>query len=986
MKNKIFCFLAALLLAVSAANPPAYAAQPVPLSTVREDFYQQLADLVSKQDYSKFFDEMELRVGSNILTVDGEKQILTAAPEITNDRTMLPIRAVAEAAGAEVDWEPATSTVLIESASGDTISCSIGSNTITVNDQSSQMDVTPYIKRDKTYMPIRAVAEALELEVDWDGATQSIRLTAPYQSARLIVLADQLDTRGLGAEAVISDGTGMWVLQFASPTQAREAAETLDARGVVAEPDRYIPPIEDDAVSGVAASGSHYSWGASDCGFDGFVSRYSGQFTGKGVVAVVDTGVDSSHSFLRGRMLGGYDFIDGDSTPNDGHSHGTHVAGTIVDCVGSAPVSILPVRVLDNQGRGTDLTVAAGIKYAADHGADVINLSLSGGCTKTQDSAVSYAIGKGCLVVVAAGNDNHNTIYNCPAHITSGGAVIVSAGDSSHTKASFSNYGSSVDLMAPGVGIKATVPGGGFGSKSGTSMAAPHAAAAAMLIDLAWGKTLTPAALEKELYSATTYGKWTNSTMGGGFLDLSKANAPSKGVTPGISLSHSSLSMKAGESQTLTASVTPSGTAVSWSSSNTGVATVSGGKVTAVGQGTATITAQITYNGTVYQAKCAVTVAAAEVKPGISLNRSSLSLKSGESQTLTASVTPSGTPVSWSSSNPTVAAVSGGKVTAAIHGTATITAQISYNGTVYQAKCTVTVTAEPNSGISLDRDRLSLKSGESQTLTANVTPSGTPVNWSSSNPSVATVSGGKVTAVSQGTATITAMMVYDGVANYAYCTVTVSGGGESGEWTTTRLPEKAGYKVETKVQFRFKNKELTQSGQSSLPGWTLYDTRTDYAWGSWSEWKNGSAPSAGNNVQVETRQTQGTTTRYYDLYYYKYWNTNYNTYYYTHSASYALARGGTKYTVTALASQCTPSQSYDGQQAYWYNGFNLWWIENVRDVTAPVQQYRTRTKTETKTYYYYKWSDWSPWKDISIIAEDSVQVETRLLYRYVPVN
>ena len=758
MKNKIFCFLTALLLAVSAANLPVYAAWSAASPTVQEDFYRQLAGLVSKQDYSKFFDEMELRVGSDILTVDGETQVLTAAPEITNGRTMLPIRAVAEAAGAEVDWDAATSTVMIESASGDEISCSIGSQDITINDQTSQMDVTPYIKRDKTYMPIRAVAEALELDVDWEAATKTIRLTAPYQTARLIVLADQLDVLDLNAEAVISDGDEMWVLQFATPTQARNAAEVLEARGITVEPDLYIPPIADVVSSEQAAVGTHYSWGAGDCGFDGYVSKYAGKFTSNGVVAVVDTGVDSSHSFLWGRVLsGGYDFIDGDSTPNDGHSHGTHVAGTIIDCVGSAPVNILPVRVLNNQGSGTSATVAAGIKYAADHGADVINLSLGGGCSSVKDSAVSYAIGKGCLVVIAAGNDNTNTANTCPAHITSGGAVIVSAGDSGHNKASFSNYGSSVDLMAPGVSIKATIPGGGFGTMSGTSMAAPHAAAAAVLIDLAWGETLTPAALEKELYSATTYGKWTNSTVGCGFLDMSKASAPSKNITPMISLDRSSLSLKAGESQTLTASVTPSGTAVSWSSSNTKVATVSNGKVTAVSQGTATITAQIVYNGMVCQAKCTVTVAA-EVKPEINLSHSSLSLLVGESQTLTVSVKPSGTAVSWSSSNTNVATIDrNGRITAVSSGSATITAEMFYGGRNYTATCRVTVT-KASLGISVEAYNTTMNVGDTQTLRVITTePNFESLVATSSNTSVATVdrNSGVVTAVGAGTTTIT---------------------------------------------------------------------------------------------------------------------------------------------------------------------------------------------------------------------------------------
>lgn len=524
MKNKIICCLTAFLIAIASANLPVNAAQPA----VQEDFYQQLAGLIDKQDYSKFFNEMELRVGSDILTVDGKTQVLTAAPEITDNRTMLPIRAVAEAAGAEVDWESATSTILIESANGDMINCSVGSDIITVNDQISRMDVTPYIKRDKTYMPMRAVAEALELDVDWEAATQTIRLTAPYQTARLIVLADQLDIRGLDLEMAISDGAGMWVLQFTSPAQAREAAETMGTQGIVVEPDRYIPPIKDDAITELAATGIHYSWGVEDCGFDSFVGKYAGLFTEKGIVAVVDSGVDFGHPFLRGRVLSsGYDFIDGDATPNDGLGHGTHVTGIIIDCVDSTPVDILPIRIFDDHGGGAyDSTVAAGVKYAANHGADVINLSLGGGCSKIQDSAISYAIGKGCLVVASAGNDNTNTADYCPAHITEGGMIVVSAGDSIHNRANFTNYGNSVDMMCPGVAIKAAIPGGSFGNKDGTSMAAPHAAAAAILLDLAWGKTLTPAVLEGKVHSATTYGYWNNQYEGFGFLNMRNADLP----------------------------------------------------------------------------------------------------------------------------------------------------------------------------------------------------------------------------------------------------------------------------------------------------------------------------------------------------------------------------------------------------------------------------------------------------------------------------
>lgn len=325
---------------------------------------------------------------------------------------------------------------------------------------------------------------------------------------------------------VLHSSNGMWVLQFDTPSQAKDAVALLTARGVEAEPDRYIPPVQDQAAAEVSAQGSHNSWGVEACNFDPFINRYKSRFSSQGVVAVVDSGVDSGHAYLKGRVLSGYDFIDGDADPSDGHSHGTHVAGTIIDCVSSAPVRILPVRVLNNRGSSVDSIVAAGIKYAADRGADVINLSLGGGHSSSLDQMVSYAVSKGCLVAIAAGNDNIDTSYECPSHLTMPGTVIVSAGDRNRTKALFSNHGSNVDLMAPGVSIRATVPGGGFGSKSGTSMATPHAAAAAILLDLAWGKTLDPSSLEAQLHAATSRGVWTDRYMGYGFLDLAKAAPP----------------------------------------------------------------------------------------------------------------------------------------------------------------------------------------------------------------------------------------------------------------------------------------------------------------------------------------------------------------------------------------------------------------------------------------------------------------------------
>lgn len=245
-------------------------------------------------------------------------------------------------------------------------------------------------------------------------------------------------------------------------------------------------------------------------------------------------------------------------------------------------------------------------------------------------------------------------------------------------------------------------------------------------------------------------------------------------IQPGVSLSRSSVSVFIGESTTLSATVVPSGTSVTWSSDNTNVATVSGGKVTAVGGGSTTIRAKITHSGQSYTATCTVTV----ITPSVSLSASSISLTVGNSQTLTANTSPSGSSVSWSSSNKSVATVSGGKVTAVAEGSATITAQITYDGKTYKATCSVTV-AKPSISVTSSASTIeySQKDQGICTLTAKVNPDGGSVNWSSSDTSVATVNGSgttaTVTAVTEGSATITATYSISGTTVTDSCTITV---------------------------------------------------------------------------------------------------------------------------------------------------------------------------------------------------------------------
>jgi subtilisin family serine protease len=205
------------------------------------------------------------------------------------------------------------------------------------------------------------------------------------------------------------------------------------------------------------------------------------------VVAVLDTGVDLHHADLAARLVPGTDLVNRDSVPDDDNGHGTMVAGIVAaqtnNNAGVAGVTwqgrVMPVKVLDADGSGTDADVAAGIVWAADHGAGIINLSLGGpGESRVIQAAVDHALARDVMVVAAAGNESTST-PDWPA--AAGGVIAVGATTSSNTLASFSNYGSWVDLVAPGVSITSTAKGGGYATGSGTSFSSPIVAGVAAL-------------------------------------------------------------------------------------------------------------------------------------------------------------------------------------------------------------------------------------------------------------------------------------------------------------------------------------------------------------------------------------------------------------------------------------------------------------------------------------------------------------------------
>jgi subtilisin family serine protease len=231
----------------------------------------------------------------------------------------------------------------------------------------------------------------------------------------------------------------------------------------------------------------------------------TGDGTGQ-VVGVVDTGVDASHPDLAGAVLPGTDVVDGGDGRIDPNGHGTHVAGIVAavsgNGIGGAGLAtgarVLPVRVIGADGSGWDSDAAAGLVWAADHGATVVNMSFGGpDRSPVMEQAVGYALGKGVSVVVAAGNEGASgDPVEYPA--ATPGVIAVGAVDVNGFRPAWSSSGSHLAVAAPGVGIFSTVPGGGYATWSGTSMAAPFVSAAVALLRRAQ-PVLTPAAVRQRL-------------------------------------------------------------------------------------------------------------------------------------------------------------------------------------------------------------------------------------------------------------------------------------------------------------------------------------------------------------------------------------------------------------------------------------------------------------------------------------------------------
>lgn len=310
-------------------------------------------------------------------------------------------------------------------------------------------------------------------------------ITDEFETARLIVKAAGAvpDT---GAVRVTEGYNDLHILQYADREAALAAYEIYKSTAGVqwVQPSHRVTLDDPDAAVTDTETGVYNTWGADDIGIEDFIADYlSAEVLPEVTVAVVDTGINLTPALFAGRMAGdGVNFSNsGDDSAADDSGHGTHVSGTICELTPSN-VKILPVKVFDTDGTATDEQIYAGLMYALEQDADILNMSFGGlGVSPLEVEAMEIADEHGIIACAAAGNNGDDAGYYYPGGIDS--CITVGAVDAALEHASFSNTGDYVDVSAPGVSVLSYVHKGDKTEvKSGTSMATPHVAACCALL------------------------------------------------------------------------------------------------------------------------------------------------------------------------------------------------------------------------------------------------------------------------------------------------------------------------------------------------------------------------------------------------------------------------------------------------------------------------------------------------------------------------
>ncbi|AYV66582.1 peptidase S8 [Niallia circulans] len=324
--------------------------------------------------------------------------------------------------------------------------------------------------------------------------------------------------KGLEGSEKIADG--MFTLELKEGKYTTKSANTLINKIQKAKEVEYIEPVQQYTLLSLPSDVSApYQWSlkntaqtngknGADIQFEKLYQLQQSTDVKQMKIAVLDTGVDASLADLKNKITAGYNFINESDNVYDDNNHGTHVSGIIAAGINNGysmsgihtNAKIMPVKILDASGSGDTEQIAKGIKYAVDHGAKVINMSLGGGYSRVIESMLQYANSKNVTIISASGNNGYEGL-DYPG--SSKYVTAVGASNDLDIVADYSSYGKELKLVAPGSNIPSLVPNGNLVLYSGTSMATPHVSAVAGLLLSLNGK-LKPKEVEKYLIETTT--------------------------------------------------------------------------------------------------------------------------------------------------------------------------------------------------------------------------------------------------------------------------------------------------------------------------------------------------------------------------------------------------------------------------------------------------------------------------------------------------
>ena len=288
------------------------------------------------------------------------------------------------------------------------------------------------------------------------------------------------------------------------------SAEMTEEQAIKMSQDPRVRFVEEDSIITTTVTQSNAPWGLDRIGQRDLPlnSIYSYTTTGAGVnVYIIDTGIRRTHTQFQGRAFVGFDAIGDGQNSNDCNGHGTHVAGTVgaVTYGVAKGVNLFAVRVLNCSGSGSNSGVIAGVNWVTANHTDpaVANMSLGGGASTALDTAVNNSISAGVTYAVAAGNSNTNAANSSPARVAA--AITVGSSTINDARSSFSNFGSVVDIFAPGSSIISTwrTSDTATATLSGTSMATPHVAGIAARV-LQSNPTASPATVRNTIVNDAT--------------------------------------------------------------------------------------------------------------------------------------------------------------------------------------------------------------------------------------------------------------------------------------------------------------------------------------------------------------------------------------------------------------------------------------------------------------------------------------------------